>query len=507
MVDQTMRHKLAGLVVLALVCAAWIPSTAWLSSGPYHTLTEVVAAVLAAVVGVVALTNYAARRSNFFLLLGVGFLGTFALDAYHAVVTSAWFSLEWKSSLPSLIPWSWSAPRTMLGILMLFSVLVHDGRGPQDGTKELPPKTISAIVGGLTLACFALFAFVPLPRAYYPEYFIGRPQEIIVGAFFAVALFMFLQTKAWAESARDYWIVLSLAVGVATQIIMSRSYALFDGAFDAAHILKIVSYTLVLVGLLIDLYGTYCRVDVLNRDLAGQVETRTLELKRSNEDLEQFAYVASHDLKAPLRAIDNLSCWLEEDLGDSMDEGNKHKMTLLRGRVSRMEKLLDDLLDYSRAGRKKHQVEDVCVLGIVKDVSQNLLAMPEGFEFEVDGTMPTLSTERTPLEQVFRNLISNAVKHHPGPSGKIRVHLAEQNQKFATFVVEDNGGGIPENYRRKVFDLFTTLQARDSVEGSGMGLAMVRRLVSRHGGNTWIEAAEPHGTKVFFQWPITISER
>src|SRR5690606_19807238 len=141
---------------------------------------------------------------------------------------------------------------------------------------------------------------------------------------------------------------------------------------------------------------------------------------RSNKDLGQFAYVASHDLKAPLRAIELLVQWIREGLAGYDANNVQENLTLLARRTERLNRLLDDLLAYSRAGRKVGQHRETDCNALVQDVFQ-LVNAPPGIALEVEGRLPTFRTYSTPLEQVLRNLVGNAVKHHPGPEGRVSV--------------------------------------------------------------------------------------
>ena len=235
------------------------------------------------------------------------------------------------------------------------------------------------------------------------------------------------------------------------------------------------------------------------RKIELELEAKQAELLRSNKDLEQFAYVASHDLKAPLRAIELLVQWITEGL-DGYDANNvQENLGLLSKRTQRLNRLLDDLLAYSRAGRKvgSHRMTDVHAL--VLDVVQ-LINPPPTISISIDGQLPKLTTHSAPLEQVFRNLISNAVKHHPGPQGRIVVSCEEQHDHYI-FAIADDGEGIPAQYADRVFEMFQTLKSRDQVEGSGMGLAIVNRIVQWQRGRVWFEPApEGRGTVFKFQW-------
>lgn len=242
------------------------------------------------------------------------------------------------------------------------------------------------------------------------------------------------------------------------------------------------------------------------RDIEVQLESKQQELVRSNRDLEQFAYVASHDLKAPLRAIDVLVEWLREDLAD-FEGGDVHEnLDLLGQRTKRLGRLLDDLLDYSRVGRKIGDLVQVDCTAMVRELIE-LLGDTGGISIEIDGELPTLTTYSTPLEQVFRNLIGNAAKHHPGPTGKVTISCGETGAHYL-FTVADDGAGIPSEYADRVFKMFQTLKPRDEVEGSGMGLAIVSRIVEWQGGRVWFDPGpKGNGTVFTFQWQKSTADR
>lgn len=235
----------------------------------------------------------------------------------------------------------------------------------------------------------------------------------------------------------------------------------------------------------------------LNQRLARQ----TQDLMRSNEELEQFAYVASHDLKAPLRGIDNLVSWIAEDLGDTLHGETRGNMELLKNRVKRLEALLDDLLAYSRAGRGALTADEVDTRALVEELAV-LVSPPKGFRIEAGANLPTIWTPRAPLGQVLQNLMSNAIKHHDHTTtGRVTVE-AETLGPMVTFTVSDDGPGIPEQFRTRVFGMFQTLRPRDDVEGSGMGLAIVKKLVERQGGSVWLsDRRGGRGLSVHFTWP------
>ncbi len=226
-------------------------------------------------------------------------------------------------------------------------------------------------------------------------------------------------------------------------------------------------------------------------------------LRKRNQELDQFAYVVSHDLKAPLRAIANLSEWLKEDLSEKLTPDTQRQMELLRGRVHRMEALITGLLQYSRVGRIEGELQVVDVAALLRDIVDSLAPGP-GFIIKIGPGMPTLKTEQLPLRQVFANLINNGIKHHhrqpEDPPGQIRISVQEQAE-FYQFAVADDGPGIAPEYHNKVFVIFQTLEARDKTESTGIGLSLVRKIVESQGGKIWINSQAGQGTCFYFQWP------
>jgi signal transduction histidine kinase len=223
------------------------------------------------------------------------------------------------------------------------------------------------------------------------------------------------------------------------------------------------------------------------------------EVQEANRSLDAFAYVASHDLKAPLRDISNLASWIDEDAGDALAPASRKHLAQLRDRTARMDKLLDDLLAYSRAGRIRVPDEDTTVRAVVDDAVA-LAGTRPGFEVTPPALDLALRTPRTPLVHVLRNLVDNALKHHDRDRGTVSIEAIDAGP-VVRFVVEDDGPGIPPELRDRVFQPFTTLKPRDRVEGSGMGLAIVKRLIEAHGGRIEIEGGRGRGTRMTFVWP------
>ena len=234
---------------------------------------------------------------------------------------------------------------------------------------------------------------------------------------------------------------------------------------------------------------------------ATELEKLSLELRVTNRDLDQFAYVASHDLKAPLRGIANLTQWLEEDLGELVTATAEDHMRLLKSRVHRMESLIDGILTYSRAGRTRGQVEDVDVQTLIEETIE-LLALPDTATVALPGQLPIVKAIPIQFEQVVLNLIGNAVKHAGGTPVLVEILWRDLGDHHE-FGVRDDGPGIAKEYLERIWGLFQTLEARDKVEGAGIGLAVVRRTVESAGGAVSVVSEAGRGSTFYFTWPKT----
>ncbi len=242
--------------------------------------------------------------------------------------------------------------------------------------------------------------------------------------------------------------------------------------------------------------------DISQRKVADLHRAELLKrLSQSNAELDEFTYIASHDLKAPLRAIDNASKWLEEDLQEHLTGENLENMAMLRGRVHRMERLLDDLLAYSRIGKKNFEDYQEALKGdeMIKNIL-GLLAIPDGFRVVVSSAFGTIKVMRMPLQQILLNLIGNAIKHHDKERGLVEV-LVEDLDKDYLFSVRDDGPGIPARFHDRIFKMSQTLKPKDQVEGSGMGLTMVKKSVDLFGGKVQLVSTEGGGSTFSVIWP------
>jgi signal transduction histidine kinase len=244
--------------------------------------------------------------------------------------------------------------------------------------------------------------------------------------------------------------------------------------------------------------GTY--VDITDRKLAERQQAEFAEqLKVINQDLQDFAHVVSHDLKAPLRAIRTLADWLATDYQDKLDPQGKENLRLLGSRVDRMQNLIDGVLQYSRIGRTEQKTEPVDLNRLVPEIIDNLGA-PEHIAIHVEPDLPTVEADATRITQVFQNLLSNAIKYMDKPQGNITVGCV-QDDGFWKLSVADNGPGIERKDFERIFKLFQTLARRDDCESTGVGLTVAKKIVEIYGGRIWVESEVGRGSTFFFTFP------
>lgn len=222
-------------------------------------------------------------------------------------------------------------------------------------------------------------------------------------------------------------------------------------------------------------------------------------LEETNKELDNFAYIVSHDLKAPLRGIGSLANWLVTDYREKLDKEGAEIIDLMINRVERMKNFIDGILQYSRVTRVKENYVDLDLNKLVKEVIE-MLAPPENIHIEVENVLPVVKGERIYIEQVFQNLIGNSIKFMDKPEGHISINCAD-TLDYWEFSVADNGSGIDEKYFNKIFMIFQTLQPRDKFESTGVGLSIVKKIIETNGGKIWVESEVGNGATFYFTLP------
>ncbi|MEO2046423.1 MAG: response regulator [Pirellulales bacterium] len=382
--------------------------------------------------------------------------------------------------------------------------------------KQLREGTVYAIVGGLTLASFIFFAFVPLPRAYYPEWFFGRPEEFVAALFFAFALFGFAKKSTLNFNTFDSWLVGSLLIGLVCQtVVMSRSFALFDLPFDLAHIMKIVSYILVLTGLLIEFHRLfYCleeshaSLELMRDDLIEQT-TMANSLAASAEATSmaksEFLANMSHEIRTPMTAILGYTDLLADDGDLAQSPENRLKtINTIRSNANHLLTIINDILDMSKIEADKMTVEQIATqpIWVVEEVATLMKSRAAGkgidVRVEYDGPIPErIMSDPTRLRQILMNLIGNAIKFTEVGSITIRVCLTP-NHNNLRFAIIDTGIGMTGPQRDLIAQFEAFNQADSSTTrkfgGSGLGLRISNSLAKKLGGQIEVESKQGQGS-------------
>jgi signal transduction histidine kinase/CheY-like chemotaxis protein len=221
-------------------------------------------------------------------------------------------------------------------------------------------------------------------------------------------------------------------------------------------------------------------------------------LEKRNQELDEFACIASHDLQAPLRGIANLTDWLSKDLEGKLPEENQQQINLIQVRVGQMNTLIKGLLQYARVGRDNIEPNTINLSQILAEAVATIDPDPS-FQINFPTNLPNIQTQSLLLKQVFANLIGNAVRYHDRADGKVEI-LAVEREYLWQFTVVDDGPGIAPEHHKKIFGIFQTLVGSDNRQGTGIGLAIVQKIVEGRGGLVWVESALGQGSAFSFTW-------
>lgn len=612
----------------------------WTGSIELHTIMEALSTLLAFTVGALALVRYYSKKDVLFLIIGTGFLGAGLLDGYHAVVSSSFFRSSMPSDLPSLIPWSWIASRQFLAVFMVLAWL-STSRGQHPRLRSwFSEHMIYGFSLTFTIVSFLFFTLVKLPQGYFDTTVFHRPEEFLPALLFGVAAIGIVSGGTWRTDMFAHWLLLSLITGFLGQaVFMSTSSSLFDFEFNAAHLIKSVSYLFVMVGLMVSMFGAFksesaLRMQLLEasniavdpetgyealrkqlrekvslirsihttvvdgiiaidsqgivsavnpaaerlfgydadeivgknvkilmpqeystkhdqylenyhqtgeakiigkgREVVGlrkdgltfpmdlavgemkvggqryytgvvrditQRKQAELELLEMNKELQEFSYIASHDLKAPLRAIHNYADFLNEELSGQFDSDQKLYMKSLRDSVIESETLIEDLLKLSRLNNEALTQTNIPLRELVQELVQQP-SVSGDCQISITGEWPVVKSTRTILKQALQNLISNGVKFNQSEQKLLTLNCRKIGSRHCEIEVRDNGIGINERHLERIFQTFQRLHTRTEFEGTGIGLAIVKKSVNKLGGTVRVESQIGHGSSFFLKFPL-----
>lgn len=494
-----------GLSLLATTQLFWT----FKANTDIHTLIELCATVLALLVGVEALIRFFVRQQSETLALGLAFMGTGVLDAYHTLATSHYMQTLFPSPPDALIPWSWSASRNFLALFFCLTWAYWRTQNNDETRENHKQNRLTLLAVCATLACALFFAYVPLGAAHYPDLLFKRPQELITGLFFAVALALYLKKQFWRSRSLDHWLILALIVNVFCQLVfMPFSAQLFDAPFILAHLLKLTSYILVLVGFMTDVREMWKRETEMNQVIrdssirlaqkSDELSRSNQELQRSNIELQKFVYIASHDLQSPLRSISGFTQLLQRQYQDQLDDRAKEWIQRTVDSTTQMQTLLQDLMTYSQLSSNEHKewVDLNQIFEGFKD-EHHLQLHETGAELKAS-PLPRVYANPKQLELLLHQFLDNALKYrHPDRLPIVELNAQRQSGLWH-FSVTDNGIGIDPEYQSRIFEMFQRLHGQERYQGTGIGLALCQRIVELMGGHIGVESDGKNGSEFWF---------
>jgi len=478
-----------------------------------HTILESAAIGVAGMTGLLAIAHYRVSGGVVAPILVLAFFYAGVVDATHTLVSD--HLVQTRVVLSDFQPFSWAIGRLFNACILLIGViaLVSAQRRVDQlrATRFLVSWAVAFAVLTVLVIAF-LLETRELPDSLRRTGIVVRPWDLLPLAIYAViALLALPLLDRTRRSAFVQAVWASMIPAMAAQAHMAFGSALlFDHDFNAAHALKVLACAVPFAGLALD-YRTARAAErrAIEERTEAEVERAhserrlaeqralTVELERSNRDLEQFAYIASHDLRAPLRAISNLTTWLDEDFGGALSETGREYIDLMYNRVRRLEAMITSLLEFSRVGRDR--VPPVAVdTGVLVAELWEVLEIPGSIALTTDGPLPVVRGNPVVLGQVFQNLLANAIRF---ARSQVRVAARAAEGEWV-FVVRDDGPGIDPEYQARIWNLFARLEARDEDEGTGVGLALVRRAAQGWGGEAWVESTPGDGAAFYFTLPF-----
>lgn len=447
-----------------------------------HTLLEWSAFSIALLTALFAGIHFVIRRDATTPIIGAALFFSGCMDAFHTLAADRLISAAAPNA--NLIPFTWAICRIFNALIITAGVGVLLWRGP----RELKGNTrfIAATAISFGAAAYLIIAYsaasTDLPQTMYPDAFIRRPFDAIpLVLFVLLAFFIMPRYNRRFPSLFSKSVMIAMIPEIATDLHMAfGSSRLFDAHFNVAHFLKIIAYLIPLVGLGLEYVQVY-RSEELSVTLLGR---RNAELARSNEELDDFAYIASHDLKEPLRGVHNYSHFVIEDCADQIDEDGKDKLETIARLAQRMEALLDSLLYFSRVGRSELRRTPTYFRDVVDEALEPLASriQSSNLEIEIEQSLPVVNCDPIRCAQVVTNLVANAIKYNESNPKRVSIG-SQQYGRTSVIFVRDNGIGIRKKHLESVFRIFKRLHSQEKFGGgSGAGLTIAKKIVEGHEG-------------------------
>jgi len=493
----------SGAIFLAVAPFAKVPLAPVWAFIPIYQTTLVVNDLITAVL---LFGQYAILRTRALLVLAGGYLFTAGMAGAHTLSfpglfaptgllgagpqTTAWLYMFWHAGFPLCV--------------VAYALFKSEGLATGRVAGGHPAAAILACVAAALAAVGGLALFATRGQDALPAIMAGNhytPAMIgVVSSVWALSLLaLWALWRRRPHSVLDLWLVVVLCVwlfDVALSAVLNQGR--FDLGFYAGRIYGLLAASFVLGVLLIEhalLYARLAAAHESERRERRLVQQRTAELTAANRDLEAFSYSVSHDLRAPLRSVDGFARALEEDFGDRLDGEARRLLGIIQQSVRKMDHLIEDLLAFARLGRQALERAPVPLETLVRRTMDEVRSSDADrrIEFTV-GPLGTADADSGLLQQALTNLLSNAVKF----TRRRDIARIEVGRRGDVYYVRDNGAGFDMRHADKLFRVFHRLHPADEYEGTGVGLAIVQRVIERHGGRIWAESTFGEGATFYF---------
>jgi signal transduction histidine kinase len=462
----------------------------------FHSIVEFFSIIVAFSIFVTAWNARGRLEGGFLPLLGVAYLYVASLDLLHTLAYAGMGVFPgYTANLPTQL---WIAARSMEALSILAATFFINRR-----VGFGPVFLIYSLISFLLLT--AIFYLKVFPTCYIDGVGLTpfkKTSEYVISAILLISAYLVYKKKERFTEGIFALFIGSIVLTVFSELSFVFYVSVYGFSNMVGHILKLASFYLIYRAIVIK--GIQEPYDLIFRDLHEserslrqlneQLGNYSDELKRSNQELERFAYVASHDLQEPLRTVSSYAQLLGERYRGRLDADADDFIGYLVDGAARMERLIDDLLTLARVGTRGKPFEPTDCSAVVKEAIENLaLAVQETGANITTDPLPTVNADATQLAQLFQNLIGNAIKFRGEDTPRVHISSHRNEDKWV-FSVKDNGIGIAPEYRDRIFMIFQRLHANEKYPGTGIGLAIARKIVERHGGTIWVQSEPDKGS-------------
>ena len=462
----------------------------------FHSFAETFSIVIGFALFVVAWNTRRVLDNRYFLFIGIAYLFVAFLDLFHL------FSYKGIGIFPAndanLPTQLWVAARYLESISLLVAVFLI-------GKKIRAARTFGSFFGITSLLLISILLGI------FPDCFVEgvglTPFKIASEYAICVILGISLYLLIGQKSQFDRSVLNLLIASIATTIISELAFTFYVSVYGISnmigHYFKIISFYLIYKAVVVT--GLVKPYDLMFRNIKESediLRVKTEQLEIANKELESFAYSVSHDLRAPLRAIDGFSNMLLSDIGDQLDPESRRKFNIIRKNIAKMGQLIDDVLNFSRTGRTFVSRAGVDMQALVKDVWRELKDGNPGRNMELIVThLPAATGDRALVRQVLANILGNAVKFTREREKAVIEVSGSNSRDFNTYCIRDNGTGFDMHYYDKLFEIFRRMHSEKEYEGTGVGLAIAKKIIDKHGGRIWAESKTGEGATFYFTLP------